>query len=411
MVRTRATCMSVLGVVHVASFILWGVSILCHAGSLKAAEVLGDEEPAASTEQPVFRDTFDDNLKDTIWRYAADDPNNCVLKEVNQRLELAATGAGGDIGAWYVASGWRLDTRRDFSMRIDYHYDLMSYARGSLGFGVTPDIGDPWQRHAVMGVASASRFTHYWNREYDDGRAVNTNAAQRSASDGTLYMSYDAASDELRLSLGDSATSSVWEILPGLLKGKWGSRPVLVWLTGESNGLAIQSGHAYLNNLLVESGTVIEASLAEVHRFWSPAFERHFYTISEAEKAKLLAEYSGLWTYEGPAYRAFAENVDLDTRPVHRFWSDNFNSHYYTMDESEKNELLGGAGRLWAYEGVAFYAYPCGQQPSWTRPVYRFWFPAKETHFYTMSEAEREKVLAMDPSTRVDGGIAWYANE
>jgi hypothetical protein len=42
-----------------------------------------------------------------------------------------------------------------------------------------------------------------------------------------------------------------------------------------------------------------------VYRFWSPVNSVHFYTISETEKAMLIRDWPGTWSYEGVAYYAW----------------------------------------------------------------------------------------------------------
>jgi hypothetical protein len=46
-----------------------------------------------------------------------------------------------------------------------------------------------------------------------------------------------------------------------------------------------------------------------VYRFWKPADNTHFYTITESEKQKLIDSYSHICTYEGVAYYAYVVPV------------------------------------------------------------------------------------------------------
>ena len=93
-----------------------------------------------------------------------------------------------------------------------------------------------------------------------------------------------------------------------------------------------------------------------MYRFWSNTYSRHFFTISETNKNTLINDYGNIWTYEGIAFYAYADGTQPEwARPVHRFWSASLNSHFYTIDENEKNIVLG-MGDTWTYEGVAWYA-------------------------------------------------------
>jgi predicted phosphodiesterase len=146
-----------------------------------------------------------------------------------------------------------------------------------------------------------------------------------------------------------------------------------------------------------------------VWRFWSPAYGKHFYTIDESEKDWVVKTYPDVWQLEGVAYRAFASWEDPDLVPVYRFWSASLRSHFYTVNESEKDWVIQTYPDVWTFEGVVFYAYPAGRQPAGTMPVYRFWSGSLRGHFYTASDSERFKVLSGYRSVWQDEGVAWYA--
>ncbi len=149
-----------------------------------------------------------------------------------------------------------------------------------------------------------------------------------------------------------------------------------------------------------------------VFRFWSPVLSRYFYTVSDLERKRLIREFSDVWTYEeGAGYETFADGSNPDTRPVHRFWWPGNNTHFYTIHEQEKQLLIDEYSDVWVYEGTVFYAHAEGQQPGLARPVHRFWSPTLYTHFYTVSESERDELVAESSDTWTYEGIAWYAYE
>jgi len=165
---------------------------------------------------------------------------------------------------------------------------------------------------------------------------------------------------------------------------------------------------------LLKSSTLLqpfEVLCSTVYRFWSPATGRHFYTASEPEKDKLINEYSGRWTFEGEAFHAWATPYWADLSPVYRFWSSQSSSHFYTISEGEKNKLIDNHSDTWTYEGVVFYAFAEGSQPEGARPVYRFWKPSDGTHFYTMSDLEVDKILRDYSHVFVFENVAYYAYE
>jgi predicted phosphodiesterase len=151
------------------------------------------------------------------------------------------------------------------------------------------------------------------------------------------------------------------------------------------------------------------AETAPVYRFWSPVLGSHFYTLDEAEKARVLSQWPGVWTYEGIAFRAFASSTADGTMPVYRFWSLVSGGHFYTLDEAEKAWVLSRYPDVWAYEGIAFYAYAAGSGPEGTMPVYRFWSAGLGDHFYTIGDTERFQVVSGYAGVWDDEGVAWCA--
>ncbi len=149
-----------------------------------------------------------------------------------------------------------------------------------------------------------------------------------------------------------------------------------------------------------------------VYRFWSPSLSSHFYTTNEQEKDGLINNPASAWIYEGVAYHAFSTAAVPALKPVYRFWSDSQGSHFYTINEQEKDGIIRDYAYAWTFEGVAFYAYPEGQQPAGTLPVYRFWSPAVSRHFYTISEEEKQGIVdKYSFNIWTLEGIAWYTNE
>ena len=154
-----------------------------------------------------------------------------------------------------------------------------------------------------------------------------------------------------------------------------------------------------------------EVPYSAVYRFWSPKNDTHFYTIKESEKQKLIDKFSSVWTFEGRAYNACATQSHEHLVPVYRFWSAKGGTHFYTIKESEKDKLVQTMSNVWTFEGVAFYAYAAGTQPPECKPVYRFWNAKGGTHFYTMKESEKEKLLNQYSSVYAYEGVAFYTYE
>lgn len=154
------------------------------------------------------------------------------------------------------------------------------------------------------------------------------------------------------------------------------------------------------------------AALRPAYRFWSPVLLRHFYTLSTAERDKLINNYSDVWTYEQVAYYAFATDTEPDTVPVYRFWSGTLNTHFYTANQAERDKLINNYSQAWADEGIAFYTYPHSpgyERPIGTHPVYRLWSGSLGSHFFTASDAEMDKLLSLPTRVWEWEVYAWYA--
>lgn len=154
------------------------------------------------------------------------------------------------------------------------------------------------------------------------------------------------------------------------------------------------------------------AAWRPVYRFWAPVFERHFYTLSTAERDKLINNYSGVWTYERVAYYAFADNTEPGTAPVYRFWSGALNTHFYTASQAERDKLVNNYPQVWADEGIAFYAYVGSLDIALSigiNPVYRFWSGSLGTHFFTTSQTEMNKLFNLSPGLWYLEGAGWWA--
>jgi len=153
----------------------------------------------------------------------------------------------------------------------------------------------------------------------------------------------------------------------------------------------------------------VELFPAPVYRFWSAEQGTHFYTADEREKDFFLTEYPDLWEFEGIAYGGHLDNTDPDVAPVHRFWSERLGVYFYTISGKEAEKLQSQYSDVWAYEGIAFYAYPESRAPVGSMPVYRFWSDSLASHFYTISENEKNKLMSEYSEVWTYEGVAWFA--
>ncbi len=355
----------------------------------------------------VLSDDFDDGRQGTMWLYGGDEPANCWLDETNQRLELRATAKAEGISARYLSNGWGIDPTRDFSLRLDFRQNVTLGDTTWLSVVLTPDVKNVSAQHIVFGVGS-SGFSPYFSYEAIGETIKQSKLASRSEESGVLYISYDASLDELYLSYTGYGVENAWATARDLLQGMWAGQIVSLVLQGGSNRLEVDSGDAYFDNFVVETGSLIVTELSSVYRFWSPVLDDHFFTIDENEKDVLIENFSDVWTFEGPVFKAATTALAPGLAPVYRFWSSRFSTHFYTISEAEKDMLLMADADTWAFEGVSFYAYPDGRQPPKATPVYRFWRPADNGHFYTASETEKDTAMKQYTDLYVFEGVVFY---
>ena len=145
-----------------------------------------------------------------------------------------------------------------------------------------------------------------------------------------------------------------------------------------------------------------------LYRFWSENYQGHFYTQSENEVNNILASNPN-WRLESIAYDVVSLDQtgceDANSSEIYRFWSDFYFRHFYTISIAERNNLISSDPN-WEYEGAVYCAYT--SEVSGSMPVYRFYSSVYQGHFYTMEKSERNHIIQTDPNWDYEG-IAYYA--
>ncbi|MGV8084347.1 MAG: family 16 glycosylhydrolase [Coriobacteriia bacterium] len=100
--------------------------------------------------------------------------------------------------------------------------------------------------------------------------------------------------------------------------------------------------------------TASSANKSPLYRFYNNRTGSHFYTASVAERDKVISAYPGIFTYEGVAYNVSAANVAGST-PIYRFYNVVNGTHFYTASIDEVNRVIANYSNVYAFEGPAFY--------------------------------------------------------
>ncbi|MFP8779415.1 DUF1566 domain-containing protein [Hydrogenophaga sp. RWCD_12] len=155
------------------------------------------------------------------------------------------------------------------------------------------------------------------------------------------------------------------------------------------------------------SGAVARKALATripVYRFYNGSTGAHFFTTNTTERDNIVATLSPPFSLEGAAF-SVASAFSPGLSPVHRFYNTQTGVHFYTISESERANVVATLPHF-TYEGVAYHASQVAGQG--LIPFYRFFVPSKGFHFYTASEAEKDSIIANLAATYSFEGIGYY---
>ncbi|MEM8831941.1 MAG: hypothetical protein AAGE96_21685 [Cyanobacteria bacterium P01_G01_bin.19] len=162
----------------------------------------------------------------------------------------------------------------------------------------------------------------------------------------------------------------------------------------------------------VESNSQVQASTTTngtsqqpaIYRLFNTSTGVHLYTSSVIERNSVIANLSN-YQYEGVSYFSADANQGV---PVYRLYSPVVDGHFYTVSPTERDQILANFPE-YVSEGEAFTAFADeASAPAGTVPVYRFFVPDSGAYFYTVSDVERDSIIANLPNYTYQG-IAYYS--
>jgi hypothetical protein len=177
--------------------------------------------------------------------------------------------------------------------------------------------------------------------------------------------------------------------------------------TARSGSITI-AGKIYTINQAEPIDNLNDDSRTPVYQFYSPTDDRHYFTNREGEKDYIIANWSNYWSYVGIAWYGFATEQP-GTIPVYQFYSPSDDRHYFTSREGEKDYIIANWPNYWSYVGVAWYAYAV-EEPG-TIPVYQFYSSSHDRHYFTSREEEKDYIIANWSNYWSYVGIAWYGHQ
>ncbi|MGM9427135.1 PKD domain-containing protein [Hydrogenophaga sp. MI9] len=164
---------------------------------------------------------------------------------------------------------------------------------------------------------------------------------------------------------------------------------------------SIASKAAYVSGAVARKAALVGAP---AYRFYNTGTGAHFYTTSATEADNLVANFSSPFHLEGPAFWV-TKTLSSGLSPVHRFFNAQNGVHFYTISEAERASLVASSSE-YSYEGVAYYASQVAG--AGLVPLYRFYVPSKGVHFYTTSETEKSSIQANLSATYRFEGVGYY---
>ncbi|MCX5632521.1 MAG: PASTA domain-containing protein [Phycisphaerae bacterium] len=194
-----------------------------------------------------FKGTIDNVM---IFNKALTADEIAALYNTGSGTETMPASAGGS--GEYSANGWSIDANENFQAKVDFHYITASGPAGWVAITIESNYDN-----YVSIIAGADGNLPYFEYEKVVDGNVTSAQASRGSNDGTLYISYDAALDELYLSYSDYGAGNAWQTITGLLAGQWYSESVRIAVGGGSAGDVIDNNQAYLDNFEVTSGLLI----------------------------------------------------------------------------------------------------------------------------------------------------------
>ncbi|MEM7595577.1 MAG: hypothetical protein AAF383_29430, partial [Cyanobacteria bacterium P01_A01_bin.83] len=141
-----------------------------------------------------------------------------------------------------------------------------------------------------------------------------------------------------------------------------------------------------------------------IYRFYDLNSGVHFYTADKNERDYVYDRLSN-YTYEGASYQGINSTNETESSSIYRFYNQDLGTHFYTIDENEKNVVEQELDN-YSYEGEVFSAYHTEVEGS--IPIYRFYNSTTGAHFYTPSAVERDYITDELPHFESEG-IAYYA--
>jgi len=184
--------------------------------------------------------------------------------------------------------------------------------------------------------------------------------------------------------------------------------------------ITVSAGAVTTQDFTLDRGEMFEQ---RVYRFFNMQAGVHFYTASDEEFINVYKNLSGTFHYDGVAYYVpWGESgdpsfVNPNTFPLYRFYNKKTGVHFFTMSEQEKANVIATRGDDYVYEGVAYWVSDRALELEFVKasgsggfPVYRFYVPSRDSHFFTADSGEIFTPFSKLSDIYQYEGVGYYVN-
>lgn len=176
-------------------------------------------------------------------------------------------------------------------------------------------------------------------------------------------------------------------------------------------GYDLETGYGAINyNFKIENTGTTDpdpVTYPEVKRFWNNKLGIHFYTQSEAKQTQLTRDPD--WSDEGYKFKAgqYLNGECSMGEPVYYFKKLDRETYFYTIELETKEYVETTWPSIWEYQDVIFCAF---KNPAFgLKPVYRYFSSQFDTHFFTIDQEEKDAIEQNWPEIWGEEGIEFYA--
>ena len=339
-------------------------------------------------------------------------------------LESLFGGLGDPMLKFYNSSGLLLLSDDDSGLLLDSEINYTASSTGTFYLEAQSSTS-PYASGSQTGAyrLSASNLSPTYtvtavSTSFDEGTNANFKVAVTNLPAGST-ISYQisgvTASDILGGQLTGTAviaSNMQASISIGLLSDKLteGAETLTVTVQGKSastvvNDISIFKGPAAADLVYVFKSEKIGVGI-------NPASFSYFYTASVQEANSIKSQANWPWLEKTATFEAAHSNPTLAV-PVYRFWSEKHQSHFFTINKNEKDQIIGWSltgqnGYDWKYEGENFKVYtsaaPTDDLGKSAIPVYRIWMDDKDFnsanglsggHYFTASKDEYDAMVKL----------------